>query len=62
MRYFWIALAFFCVIALLVMMFFENLPALVHNIFYRTKRPICWDPRIDARRRIELDESENFYH
>ncbi len=59
MRYFWYLPAFFCAIVYFTVMFFENLPALVHNIFYKTKRPVYWNPLKEARRTdVELDEYE----
>lgn len=52
-------LALFCVVGLAVMMFFENFPALVHNLFYKTKRRICWNPMDKFR---HYDDTERFYH
>lgn len=37
------------VILLAIVMFFSNLPNLVHNIFYHTKRKISWDPMEGSR-------------
>lgn len=59
MRYVFKILAVFCVIALFGIMVFQNTPDLVHNIFYKTKRRICWDPMDKYR---HLDDTERFYH
>lgn len=60
MKYVWLVLAFFAIIMLAVIMFFQNLPALAHNIFYKTKRPICWDPMKDWQG--TYDPSEDCWH
>ena len=40
-------------VALALIGFFENLPAMVHNLFYRTKRTVQWDPMARSRGHCE---------
>jgi len=53
MRYFWIILGMVAIIALYVLVFFQNIPRLTYNALHRTKKKVKWDP---------MDFTEDFYH